>query len=235
MAIGTPTSIGSAQDIVNDATISLTVSAAVAAGQKVIVCGQASGGPGTTATFADSKGNTYATDATSNVRANGQSYIASAQITNALTTSDTITMTVSASQTAKIVAAVQVSGLLTTSAKDQSVVANGTVVGWSTGASPATTQADELVIAACGNDSTATETSTAGATYSELFDISTSSAAELTVIYKIVAGTGAQTGSGTWTNSGARGWNAALVTYKAAAGGGGGAVQQNLTLMGVGS
>lgn len=213
MAIGAPTSIGSAQVLDGGSTTrAFTLTSAVAAGQFIIVAVAAANVSGISVTFSDTK-NTYATDV-QNTATTSFVAIGSAQVTTALTTSDVITATFSASEAARMIVGVQVAGIASASALDKSTSGTGTAVGWSSGATAATTQADELVVAACTNDSTAAETSTPGGSFTELFDFSTSSALNMTFVYQIVAATGAQTGSGTWTNSGSRTWGAAVATYK---------------------
>lgn len=214
-AIGTPTSIGSAQVFDGGSlTQVLTVSAAVSAGQLVVVGVASANAAAVSVTFTDSKGNSWATNSSNNATTSFTA-LGSSLITNALTTSDTITATYNVSEAARMIAATQTSGI-GASPFDKAVSSTGTAVGWSTGATAATTLADEIVFAVCANDATAAETDTAGATYTELFDFATSSALNMTMVYKIVSATGAQTGSGTWTNSGSRTWAAAAATYKAA-------------------
>lgn len=236
MAIGTPTSIGSASSVSGSTTLAMTLTASVSIGQFVVVAAMCTGATGHTCTFSDSAGNTWATDMTSNGRASSNTFIGSAQITSAMTSgSSTITATFSTTEVGRLICAAQVSGIATSSAKDVSQTGNGTTVAWSSGATAATGTADELVVGACGNDATGAETSTPGAGYTELFDFTNTGGTQLTMVYQILAATGAQTASGTWTNSGTRSWCAGVSTYKAAAGGGGGTAQQTLTLTGVGS
>lgn len=217
LAIGTPTSLGS--NWVFDAGntfFDLTVGASVAIGQFVVAAWVGANSAGmTSGTFSDSKGNTWSTDV-SNFASGTSVAIGSAQITSALTTSDTIRLTTAAfGESGRMMAAMQVSGIVTSSAKDKSSSGTGTAVGWSSGATAALAQANELCVAVCGNDSTANEDSTPGSGWNELVaDFHTSTALNMSIVWKIVAATTAVTGDGTWTNSGSRAWAAAVATYK---------------------
>lgn len=89
----------------------------------------------------------------------------------------------------------------------------GSGTAWSSGATPATTEADELVYGLAQHAPTsAANTSTPAAGYTEVFDVNNSTWSKYTSAYKVVSATGAQTASGTWTASG--GWAAYVVTYK---------------------
>lgn len=217
MAIGTPSSLGWANSKVSSSTLAMTVTANVSVGQFIVVAFTCTSGNARTVAFSDSAGNTWATDVSQSTTSGV--WIGSAQVTNALTSGvSTITATISGgASVSRLICAAQVSGIATSTAFDKGASTSGTSTSWSSGATAATTQADELVIGACGWDSTATETSTPGGSYTELFDFDNTGASELTMTYLIVSATGAQTATGTLTNSGSRTTAMAVATYKGAA------------------
>jgi hypothetical protein len=222
VAIGTPTSIGSVlnnNNTTNTAVISVT--AAVAIGQKVIVVAVGDGigtYAGAGVTCADSQLNVYTQDVRfDNTTKNANLFLFSADITTALTTSDTITATYDTTRGHRNAFACQISGLATgVSDFDQKSTAVGTSLSWTSNSTPTTTQADELIIGACMNNGSGAPTSTPTGGNTELFDQTDGGACELTVVYQIVTTTGAYAASGTWSTGTPE--NAALVgTYKAGA------------------
>lgn len=218
-AIGTPTSLGSAQVFDGGSlTQALTVTASVAAGQYIVAGVVGANAASESVTFSDSKGNAWATDI-QNAATTTFCALGSAAVTTPLASGvDTITATYGASEAARMIFAAQISGIATSGAKDKTSSSTGTAVGWSSGATAATSQNDELVFAVCGDDSTAAETSTPGGSYTELIpDFSTSSALNMTIVWLIVSAGGTQTATGTWTNSGTRAWTAVISTYRASA------------------
>lgn len=228
MAIGTPTSLGSATGNTASSTTVMTVTASVAIGEWIFVSSGVFGSATHTAT--DSGGNIYA----QHVLSTGRTGIFSTKATAALTSGvSTITVTYGSSPTARTLAAFKNTGLAASSHFDQSATATGTVAAWETGTTPSTTQSDELIVAANSCDTAAGATSTIGGGFTEITDITNGGGFQLTVGWKIVAATGTQVGSGTWTSS-AWTWYGAIATFKGDGGGGIPAAVKNLSALGVG-
>lgn len=215
MAIGTPTSIGSATFNAAAASAAMTVTANVSVGDFIIVAFGV-GNTGKTIAVTDSAGNSWATDISGNTV--WSAGLASCVVTNALTSGvSTITASWTGNATGRMIAAVKVSGLAASSFFDKGASATGTVVGWSSGNTATLAQADTLLIGTCTNDSNSAETNTPGTGYTETHDLTNGGAFQLCMEYQIVAATTAAAGSGTWTNSGARTWRATVGAYEGAA------------------
>lgn len=218
MAIGIPSSLGSATENSGDTNVALTLAAGVTIGNLIVIACLADE-ERTLSSVADSQSHTWTIDkqVTNTVDADttGRSIaIASTVCTATMTTADTITVTHSgAGGTIKTLAAVKVTGSWDSGRVDQVSSNTGATAAWSSGATPATTVADELVIGAASMTDAAPRTSAPDGSYSELFDRWDTDAG-LTMVYLIVSGTGAQTASGVW--SAADQWAAAAVTYKEA-------------------
>src|SRR5262249_26543764 len=152
-SISTPVTIATGGTTSSGSTLtSSTFSQSVAAGNTLIVT-VAMDPSSTSVTVSDGKGNTYTKDAdvtngsgTSGVR----TLIFSAPITNALTTSDKITVTFGTSIAAKAVSVHVVGGLVSASLADQSHTGTGNSSSPSSGTTGTTAQADELLIGAVG-------------------------------------------------------------------------------------
>lgn len=221
MAIGTPTSIGSATENSADTNVALTLAAAVSIGDLIVVAFAADENRAPSS-ITDSKSHTYQLDKTitnSVLAIFSGRFISlySTVCTSAMTTSDTITATHDgAGGTVKTVCAFKVSGSWNASRLDKTASGTGSTAAWSSGATAATAVADELVVGASAITDTVARTSTPGTGYTELFDRFDTDLGT-TVEYKIVAATGAQTADGTW--SAANQWAAVVATYKEASGG----------------
>ncbi len=111
------------------------------------------------------------------------------------------------------------SGIATASPLDKTVVATGTSAAPNSGATAATTQADELVIGFAGYFGT-NVLAAAGSGYGDLAQ-SNQTNANGAMESKLVSATGAQTAAFTLASS--RDWACICATFKTAAGGGGGA------------
>lgn len=114
---------------------------------------------------------------------------------------------------------------------DQTKGGTGTSATPTTGASAATTNANEVVIAGSVMTSTEASFTGAGAGYSNAVGVIVS-AANVAMESAVISSTGAQTATFSWPTS--RIYSALLATYYEAAGGGG-VTAHNLTTMGVGA
>lgn len=223
MAIGTPTNAGTSFISSSGTTATLTgVTAAV--GDLLVVTAGLDGGV-VPSSVTDSAGNTYTADITA-VRDSGfiTAGVFSTVVTSALT-SGTITVTYSGLSGTwdKYVAAIKITGSWDSSRVDKTATGQATTgATWSSGATAATTVADEVVLGfgymGINNNSTAIS-STPGTGYTEIHDVDTGLFVAYTSEYKIVNATGAQTASGTWAGLTTRHWIAFAITYKEAGGG----------------
>ena len=224
-AIGTPVSIGQAANATAGPTLAVTAAAGVPVGETIIV--MISMDPGTApaiTSIADTGGNTYSIDANAAGTFTGTTgarvVIASAHVTTALVSGNSITVTFSASTTDKAMSVYHVSGLAV-SPLDKTASTTGTAGSpVSSGTTAATTQGNELLIAAFAiqrkNVSISTYTTgwtglTGGASQSG------NAAKALAAEYQIVSATGAYTVSQAYTPSGSADWAGAIVTYKGVA------------------
>jgi hypothetical protein len=212
MAIGVPTSIGSNTASDGGGTsLVITTTAGVSVGDHVIL-GIGHEVNSAITSVVDTRGNTWQEDNSRTESTNvANARVWSCRVTTAIQTSDTITITFTSGQTTREAHAFKVSGLASSSWLDQIGGANG--FGSSpSGATPATTVADELVFVAVRYDNAA-DTFTAGSGFTELTAVST--AADTTSFeYKIVSATGAQTLNGTF--GGNQSFALAGATYEAA-------------------
>lgn len=212
MPIGTPTSIGSANDFGSATSLVITTTATATVSSRITVeaCGTE-----TITGVVDSAGNTYALD---RQHANGacRITIASAPVTTQLGSGGTITVSYAAGSFANMAAAQTTTGIATSSAVDQ---ANSntqfSAATWDSG-NVNTTTADDLLIGCSAVFGTAT-TSTAGGGATELFDAQ-SGGNSFTSVYRILSATGTFNATGTWASvAGAPDQSSAVVTYKMAA------------------
>lgn len=154
----------------------------------------------------------------------------SAPAPSGLASGTTLTLTLSAANDGSNIAACYVTGLdQSGTRKDTSSGADASTASWTTGSS-STTNADDLIIGGSVIDASATSTAGGGAT--ELFDFTNPNAWGHTVTYLIVAATGSQSLTGTWTSSASEA--SAFVAYKGTGGGGGGVTVKQLAALGVG-
>ena len=204
-------------------SIAVTLTAAVAAGDTVIVAFAMDPATGTV-TCADTKGNTYTADAdvtngsgTSGVR----TIVFSAPVTTALVSGNTITVT-HPTATARALSVNEFSGLATTAAFDKKASATNTVANMtpSSGSTATISQPVELLIGAIGVEGKSSDTFTAGSGYTALSSTgSGQSGSDGTIYitidpeYRIVSTAQGYTANGTLGTS--RLWAAAIATYKA--------------------
>ena len=166
----------------------------------------------------DSAGNTWAV-AISQVDAGAseQTVICYSVLTSALS-SGTVTINLSATSTcgAELHYFDSDTGWLAqASVLDQTKGANGTTAAWSTGAATTTTQADELLVAACGKINFNGSTSVPDAGWTEETDqiqYTNVGGSGMTTVWQKVTSTGAYTASGVWQNP--EFWHAAMATFK---------------------
>ncbi|MBM2802689.1 MAG: hypothetical protein HW419_582 [Deltaproteobacteria bacterium] len=201
-------------------SIAVTVPAAgVAAGNSIIVSFAMNPATGTVS-CADTASNSYGVDrdvvngsGTSGVR----TVILSADNVIALASGNTITCT-HPSVAARAVSANEFSGLAVSAARDQTAGAIGSSMAPSSGSTPTTAQAVELLIGAIGVEGKSNETFTPGSSYTTIGRAGTNQGNAATNItinpeYRIVTATGAYAATATLGNS--RAWAAAIATYKA--------------------
>jgi hypothetical protein len=180
------------------------------------------------ATCADTLGNVYTRDRV------GPSAGTNAVIFSApVTVGGACTVTVTATGTNDRSPAIAEWSGLASPAPDVGVVGTGTTTPYATGSSPATTQADEVVILVASHDDSGSVIPTA-AGYIIPADNLQAGTVNMPILmgYKIVAAVGAQSASVAWTTA-TTAYVAMLQTYKVA--GGGGPAAQTLALAGAGS
>lgn len=210
----TPTSSG-----VSGATLTVTLPSNVAVGNHIVVPMFFSGALGLTVTVTDQAGNSYTVDVlTDDGNSTGAySAIATAKCTTALTAGQTITMTVSASVTYRMMSAYEYSGLHPTSWVE--AVSN-------TGKGSSTAPASGSVTAAAGdlligvtsyNSGTASHSPTAP--WSELDDVTVSASKAFAVDEQNNVAAGSYTHTGTLGSSVL--WSDSIAAYKPAAAAGG--------------
>ena len=223
-SIGTPVSVGQTNSTTTGTSLALTVPATgVAAGNTLLVSFAMDPVSGTVS-VADSRGNTYTDNAdvmngTSGSGTGVRTVVLSAPVTTALVSGDTITVTFP-SVGSKAFSVYAVNDLISASRVDKTNTATGSSSSPSSGATAATTHANELLVGAIGSESrVASVTMTAGGSLSLLNNAcadtgTTSSSITVFPEYRIVSATGAQTASGSLTSS--ERWAAAIVAYVSA-------------------
>jgi len=208
----TPTQSGT-----SGATLTITLPSNVSVGNHIVVVMGFSGALGLTVSVADQAGNTYTVDTlTDDGNATGAySAIASAKCTTALTAGQTITMTVSASVTYRHMAAYEYSGLHATTWLDKS---DNTGKGTSTAPASGSvvTTAQDLLIGACGYNSSSPSHSPGGA-WTEIDEV-VSAGKGLSVDEQINVAAGTYQHTGTLASSVL--WSDSIAAYKPASSGG---------------
>jgi hypothetical protein len=210
-----PTSIGQANSITSNTSLSVTVPAGgVAAGNTIIVSFAMDPNAGTVS-VADTKSNSYSKDVDILNSKGVRTLVFSAPVTTALVAGNTITVTYPAT-VSKAVSIYSVSGLVSASRVDQTQTGPGTAIAVSSGNTAATAQASELLIGAIGSESYDT-TFTVGTGYtvmnSAIANDGNNTNASISIFpeYRIVSATGVYDANGTLSVS--RDWAAAIVTY----------------------
>jgi hypothetical protein len=233
MAIGTPTSLGTPVVSALGGPYTFTTSVTAPSSSLIIVLASfgRSVDPGAGTLSGGSL--TWQTDQ-GNVFNGGYFYrfgIYSGAASSGLASSTVLTLTATGATDGVQFAAYYCTGLdLTASRKDVSNGAGAAATAWSSG-SATSTNANDLVIGGSFVDGTAT--STPGGGFTELADFQNAGNAwSETVVYKIVAATGSQSASGTWTS--AANHVSSFAAYKDSGGGGGGTTVKQLAELGVG-
>lgn len=207
MAIGTPTERYASATLVDDDHFTFSPTSTIAAGTTAIIV-SAAVLPITA--IADSVGNTWTLDHSYNASSTQVIVAASCNVTTAITTGASITLTYSLSGNAwRRTWVYEVSGLATSSRLDKSADASGSGANFSVGPTGSLSQADEVAFVTSLTDDAATITMAAGWTPATTNNLQTIQ----NLAYKIVADPAAITAAGTF-NRGDRSWDGMLVTYK---------------------
>lgn len=228
MAIGTPVSIGTAQNKTAGTDLVITVPAGgVPAGAMIVVCWANDNNGGVNDNvdaISDTAGNSYDEGLV------GQGFVRNADGVNAgiafalnvgaLSSGNTITLAGNSGAAAKAAAAFYVTGIATSSAKDQGGTATGTDTTPSVSTSAGTTQADEITIGIVGTEGPSGDTFTQDASPAYATPpvrIGTTGAAAASNItlaggYFIETATGTKTYNPTLGTS--RDWAAVIATFK---------------------
>lgn len=209
----------------NTNTYTVTTGTAVAQGDHLIVGCVSGTNADSLSSASDSKSNSYHVDLASLAYSTSDTFaIASAYMTSALTSSDTVTCTWTSAASNRYLAmnAGEYSGLTSTSWTDKTAQATSfrtQANGITSGATATTTQASELVFGYMWvNTGTETLTGTNGYTMRAQQQFS-GPALTMGIEDKTVSSTGAQTCTAQWV-TGNQSEGAQCVTYKASAGGG---------------
>jgi hypothetical protein len=233
MAIAFVKNLGSANSKASATTIVIASlpTAGIVAGNTVMVAVTGSTAGTALSSVTDSKGNTY-TILANVAGTTSRLAIAASTIGTTLLTTDTITATFAASVGIRVIGAVEFSGLVTPAAVDVTKADAGTSNAPSTGASAATTQADELVFAAFStSNGTTTVVFTPGSGYTADQAATTGASGTnrtLNTEHKIVSAIGAQTADAGYNAS--LPWDAVLATVKMAGAAGTFAVTDSVAL-----
>lgn len=211
MPIGTPTTMGNTGALAAGSPTTLSTTAAAPSGSIIIVFVQWYGaGITTTVTI---PGLSVTQDLLGDGTADTARHcgVFSAQAPAGLASSTTITATHSASANNRMLCALYVTGIATSSPVDATGVGHGT--GTAVTSSATTNVAGDLLFTGVAVDGAVTFTATGGAT--EVHDFQNSSAVtSIATEYEIAGAAGAETGTGTLSSTPAE-WIAALVAYKA--------------------
>jgi len=219
--------IGSATSTTSQSSLVINTTAAVTAGDGIIVAFATYGDPDYTVSVTDSAGNTYQQAATSTCYEHGRTYIFAATDVNALPSGGSITITHTAVDGVTVAVASVFRGLAAVDPLDQSLgnpvagaeqSASGTTP--TVGPTGMTTQASELLIGAIGTEGPVSD---AAGTWAYSFlagpraGTSLSTATDnwtVSMGYRIVSETGQYTAQKSGITS--RYWAAAIATFKGA-------------------
>lgn len=217
--IGTPVNLGTAAQTGSASSVTITTTGAVPAGAHVIVVWGSNGNVRGLTSITGTNGLTWQKDV-SNLNNGRNVEIWSAYAPSGLASGVTIVGNFSSGNFRSGLAAMYVTGLDTTSWKDQSTstVAGGAGSAWDTGTTGTRTVADEIDIAVAFDDNVDATTSTTTSPATEVHDFQASGRCT-TSAYEIHASTGTSRIQGTFSTS-ASTPIAGIVTYKGAAGGG---------------
>ncbi|MGH7768757.1 MAG: hypothetical protein ACREQP_15030, partial [Candidatus Binatia bacterium] len=169
-AISFVKNIGGASSTTTGTTLSVTVpTSGVAAGTSIMISLAMNPSTGTVS-CTDTRSNSYVIDRdiTNGSGTTGlRTVILSTHNVVALVSGNIITCT-HPSITARAISANQFSGIVSTSSRDQTAAATGNSTAASSGATPTTTQAAELLYGTVGVEGPSTETFTAGASFTTI-------------------------------------------------------------------
>lgn len=214
MAIGTPAHLNAA--FTSTSTAAQVLSGITAASGDLVFVTCADDGSTSTYAVTDSAGNSYTPLGVSQALVDNYTIRSFYSVLGSALAAGTITGTKSGGTGGvwdRHITAEKVT--MTTGTPDQIAQATGTGTAWSSAASPATGVSDEIVfglVADGGAAGGAGNVSTPAGGATELFDSGTASAfIDIAVQYLIVASTGAQTQSGTLSNSDT--WAASAFTF----------------------
>lgn len=206
-------------DTTNVASITANFTHAVSAGQTIVMFVNAPvTGSITGWTVGGSKNNTWVAGPTENATSlNYQMAVFTCKVTNAITTSDTYTVTVTGASPAKWCVLAAIFDDLAAATIDASGVTSGTASALTVSTTGATTQAAELVVAGFAYTDAATPVGfTAGTGFtavgSPVIASPTSTPRTLAVEYRYVTATGTQTATGTL--GAGEGYGAVIATLK---------------------
>jgi hypothetical protein len=210
--MGLDRSLGTKNENVNSATMTLTTSAAAVAGTRVFLFVDWNHSNRTLASVSGG-GLTWTVDAQAKDTSRYHGGIASAAAPSGLAAGTVITATFSGSVTHGLIAAASFTGIASTNAVDRTATTTQRGVAAWTG-SVTTTNARDLVLGWSGLDRVTT--STAGAPNVEIHDFSSSTFGEsATSVYRIETTAGAKTVNGTWLNrTGSTANNTTIVAYR---------------------
>jgi hypothetical protein len=207
--------IGNATSKTSGTSLVITTTAAVSAGDDIIVAFASDSSTGAVS-VADSAGNSYTSAADINNPSGVRTVIFVAYHVNALPSGSTITIT-HPSVTARAAVASVFRGLLS-AGLDRTHTGTGSSTSPSSGATSATSQADELLIGGVGTEGPSGDAAgTWGGSFSDLQRVGTTGGTATTNIcvsmgYRIVSSTGTYTASKSSITS--RDWATAIATFR---------------------
>jgi hypothetical protein len=162
-----------------------------------------------TVSLSDSAGNTYFQAATQ-TQTTDRSKVYLFYAKNSVAAANTVTATFSATNNHPWLAIYEYKGLSTTAPLDQTASAQGSSSAPSTGATPTTTSANELIFAGTGLPSSYTGTQAAGSGYTML----EKGTGKAPAGNESVLATATGSFTGTFTLSGSANWSAIIATFK---------------------
>jgi len=197
-------------------TVSLTITNPAPVGDTVIVAVDG-GGLSSLSSVADSRGNSYTVDRPTVVGTGADIALASARITTALQSGDTITATYAAAPNWQAIAAVDFAGLTTASPWLDATASNtGRGETPSTGASGATTKTPELILGAFSDTTSSSTHFTPTVPFQSAIN-TLGYLGGIRIIYQVANGTGSFNASASYSGLPFNPyWAGTLATYRAA-------------------
>lgn len=222
-AIGTPTTLGSNNTGTSAASLTITTTGAIVAGNLVVVAIYVIGTNPTVTSVSDGT-NSY-TRANNSLSGTGTGELWYKENASAVGSSASLTVNFGGTITTSTIAAAQVSGIASSSSYDSAAAAAATGTSTTPSATTGTlAQAEEIVFGVVTVGSTSTLTESAG--FTNLYSLSNGAAVKLGLGYDIVAATTAVTYHPTLGSSVI--WRALATPFKAPS------TQKQFMLMGVG-